>query len=106
MFVTPTIDSSRFLFLAEPLETGVATQRVPFRIDPQKRRRKAVSIRNLQKALQPWNRAVFLAGHRLDERQILFVGRPIHCILRTWQERDRTLSFFYRCILLAEHCMN
>ena len=32
--VTTRIDSSLFLFLAELLETGVATQRVPFRIEP------------------------------------------------------------------------
>src|SRR5437870_11224014 len=105
MFVTTTVDSSLFLFLAELLETRVATQRVPFRIDPQKRRRKAVTIRNLQKMLQPWNRAVFLADHDLDRRQIFLDPRPIDCILPTWQQRDRTLSFLYRCILLAEHSM-
>ena len=31
---------------------------------------------------------------------------PSTASFTAWQQRDRTLSFFYRCILLAEHSMN
>ena len=44
---------------------------------------------------------VFLADYDLDGRRLLLVLGPIDCVLRTWQQRDRTLSFFYRGILLA-----
>src|SRR5256885_1885125 len=56
--------------------------------------------------LQPWNRTVFVADYDLDGRQLLLVLGTIDCILRTWQQRDRTLGFFYRGILLAEYSMN
>jgi hypothetical protein len=62
---------------------------------------KAIIIRNRQKTLQPWNRAVFVADYNLDGRQILLGLGTDHCILPAWQQRDCTLSFLYRCILPA-----
>src|SRR5437588_7660863 len=40
------------LLLAEFLEMRVATQRVPFRVEPKKRWRKGINIRNRQEMLQ------------------------------------------------------
>src|SRR5262245_6611387 len=54
-------EASRLLFLAEFLESGIAAQKIPLRVEPEKRGRKAVIIRNLQTTPQPWNCAVFLA---------------------------------------------
>jgi hypothetical protein len=53
---------------------------------------KAIIIRNLQKTLQPWNRAVFVADYNLYGRQILLGLGTDHCILPAWQQRDRLRS--------------
>src|SRR4029450_2930064 len=100
---------SRLLILAKFLESWIAAQRVPDRVQPQKRwcnnhwgHKEGVIVGCLQQLLESCDRPAVLAEDRLNERQVLFEGRSGHGLFSRGEKHDCTLRCLYGWVRLPE----